>query len=261
MRLLIGLLALALTGCLETGGGGGGAPAVDMADEPGRPRERRAAFTLRVPVETLDASARAHAIACRPPDCEVTLLSTDLADPRAARARLEARVAPAALAAFTARLAADGRIVAARESVEDLTAPTRDAEARLTAQRALRERLTRTLAERTAMPLDDLLGWERELARVQAEIEAAESTLRALSGRAAMVGVAVAYERARGLWLPEGAAPIEDALRDGLALSVESFAEAIRFLLIALPWVPILLLLWLALGWAFRRGRGRRGVR
>lgn len=256
-RWICGLLAvLALAGCLEgSGGGGGGTSAIEAGDEPGRPRERRASFTLRVAADALEGTARAHASGCRAPECEVTLFSTELANPRAVRARLEVRLAPPALAGFTARLAADGRIVATRETVEDLTAPTRDAEARLAAQRTLRERLNRTLDDRAAMPLADLLAWERELARVQGELEGAESTLRALSGRAASIAVAVSYEASGGGWLPADAAPIEEAFRDALSLLVESLADAIRFLLVALPWLPILLLGWLLLRWLARRSR------
>jgi len=107
------------------------------------------------------------------------------------------------------------------------------------------------------MPLADLLAWERELARVQGEIESAESILRALSVRAGMIAVAVAYEGARDGWLPDGIAPIEDAVNGGLALSVNSLAEAISFVMVALPWLPIVAGGWLLLNWAARRGRGR----
>lgn len=259
-RLLL-LVLLATAACSE-GERGPPTPAAPeiAANDPARPVERKSAFTVRLPGATLEVTLRAHVDACRPPLCEVTLVSTDLAHDPAPRGELQARVAPEAMAAFTERLVGAGRIMARRDSVQDLTAPTLDAQARLTAQRALRERLSATLNDRAAMPLADLLAWERELARVQGELEGAESQLRSLSTRAATIAVAVTYEGERSLVLPRGAAPIEGALRDGLSLSVASLAEAIRFVLIALPWLPILALGFVVLDWLRRRTqRGRVG--
>ena len=75
-----------------------------------------------------------------------------------------------------------------------------DTEATLRAKRALRDRLQQLLATRPGS-LADLLGVERELARVQGEIDSSEPNLASTRTRVAMSAVTIEYaSTARGGW-------------------------------------------------------------
>src|SRR5690606_6160944 len=96
-------------------------------------------------------------------------------------ARLEIRAVPAFLTPFRARLEGDtttagGRVAMVATDSEDLSRSLSDTEARIRALSTLRDRLLQLLATRNA-PLEQLLQTERELARVQGELDATRSAL------------------------------------------------------------------------------------
>jgi predicted nucleic acid-binding Zn-ribbon protein len=109
------------------------------------------------------------------------------------RADYVIRVPADRLAAAMDSAAALGRVESRTVSAEDVTERVLDAEARLGALRASRDRL-RQLVERAAT-VQDVVAVERELARVQGELESLEARLNALRGQVAMSELAVGLRR------------------------------------------------------------------
>ena len=177
-------------------------------------------------------------------------------------AQLEIRATPAYVAAFRARLGGDaeqvgGRVAQSATDSEDLTRAMIDTEARVRALTTLRDRLQQLLATRSG-PLDQLLATERELARVQGELDANRSTLEALRTRVATSRLIVEYT-ALGQLAPDSAfRPVSEALSNALAVFMVGVAGLILFVAGALPFLIVgVPLVWFILRWR-RRVREQR---
>lgn len=177
-------------------------------------------------------------------------------------AQLEIRATPAFLTAFRARLAGDaeaagGRVAMAATDSEDLTRALVDTEARLRALTTLRDRLEQLLATRSG-PLEQLLATERELARVQGELDASRSTLEVMRTRVATSRLIISYT-AEGQLAPDSAfRPVTEALDSALAVFMSVIGALILFLAGALPLMILIIpLAWLGLRWR-RRVRAER---
>lgn len=139
-------------------------------------------------------------------------------------------------------------------SAEDLTRSILDTSARLKAQTTLRTRLEGLLETRDAK-LPDLLALERELARVQGQIESATTQLNVLRKRVSMSVVDINYQTkqvavSRGAFSNVGRAikGFVGDFADGLASVIEFFARV-------LPWLLLVILPGLWLVRRFWRGR------
>lgn len=99
-------------------------------------------------------------------------------------------------------------------SAADVTDRVVDTEARLGALRASRDRLRELLSR--AQSVADVIAVERELARVQGELESLEARLQALRGDVAMSELTVQLDRKPVLgplgWLLKGAATVIEKL-------------------------------------------------
>jgi hypothetical protein len=100
------------------------------------------------------------------------------------RAEYSVRVPPAQLGPLMDSVAVLGDVDTRTVSAEDVTEAVVDAEARLAALRASRDRLTQLLERATSV--QDVISVERELARVQGDIESLDARLQALKGQVAM---------------------------------------------------------------------------
>ncbi|MEM7729488.1 MAG: DUF4349 domain-containing protein [Pseudomonadota bacterium] len=218
----------------------------------------RYAYGVSLPTVSVEPVMRAHMQRCLdagPSACQVLNASSQNQSEDYASAYLSLRAAPGWLDGFRSGLeasveASDGRITDSSVSAEDLTRQIIDADARLTAQTALRERLL-TLLETRDAKLQDLLSVERELARVQAQIESATALLKNLRQRVSMSVLDLRYQsRARAV-SQSAVSPVVDALRGFLRTLSHGLAAVIGFIAIALPWllfviIPgIFLLRWL----------------
>jgi hypothetical protein len=144
---------------------------------------------------------------------------------------------PSWLAAFREALeqearAAGGRIVRSAVSTEDLTRETTDADAMLKAKLTLRDRLLALIASRPGK-LADLLDAERELARVQGEIDAAQSELAVMRGRVQTSTLTINY-------MSEGSGDggldmVGQAIRNSVDISEKALAVLITILAALLP--------------------------
>jgi hypothetical protein len=176
---------------------------------------------------------------------------------------LTLRASPQWVADFRAGLegeldGAGGRILNANQNAEDLSAPIYDLEARLTAQRTLRTRLT-ALLERENAAIEDLVSVERELARVQGEIEAAEARLRVMLGRVRMSSLTINYATRAEAVRPGALSPLGEAFGDLLENFARGLAAVITFLAFALPWMIVILpVFWLLGRWLRSLWRRRK---
>ena len=199
-------------------------------------------YTLGAPQAQVRGLIARHEAACRNAGaqvCQVTGSRMNAAGEQRLDATLALRATPDWVARFRAGLAADvkqsdGRIVSSGVESEDLSRTIIDTGARVRALTALRDRLQALIASRPGK-LGELLEIERELARVQGEIDASQSHLVHAQGRVSTSTVTLNYEsrdvlEGRGLW-----APIGDALADFVGLLIGVVAFLIRLLAIVLP--------------------------
>lgn len=148
---------------------------------------------------------------------------------------------------------------------EDRTQQIIDLEARLAQQIVLRERLTelaREGREFSERRIQDLLQVERELARVQGEIESMQGRQRHLARVTDSVAVAASFQEQR--WVEPHQhgvlAPLWRALDRSASLFFESLGQVILVVVFLTPWLVLgLPALWLLgrLWRPLRRGLGR----
>lgn len=218
--------------------------------------------TIWAPSGRIKALMDAHQKACvsaGPAACQVIASSRSGADGGVTTALLSLRASPAWIAKVRGGLDADakaagGRVTDSQVTSEDLTRSIVDGEARLRAQTALRDRLQALLAERPGK-LAELLEVERELARVQGEIDSAVSTLAVMKTRVATAALTLRYEsgavtRPTGAW-----APLAQAFADLAAILARSLAALVLFIGWVAPWVLVLGLV----VWALRKRLPRLG--
>lgn len=160
-------------------------------------------------------------------------------------------------AGMTAQVdAAGGRITSSTTNTEDLTRQIVDTEARLRAQTALRDRLQELLRSRPGR-LSDLLEVERELARVQSEIDAVQSSLAVMRTRVAMSELTIQYRSAPRPVGSDTFEPLRRALANFLGIVVSGFAAIIMIIAGLIPIAAVVVpIVWLILRW--RRVRGGR---
>ncbi|OQW59036.1 MAG: hypothetical protein A4S17_03065 [Proteobacteria bacterium HN_bin10] len=155
--------------------------------------------------------------------------------------------------------AAGGRVISETTNSEDLTRQIVDTEARLRAQTALRDRLQELLRSRPGR-LADLLEVERELARVQAEIDSVQSALAVMRTRVAMSELNLQYRSAPRPVGSDTFEPLRQAFANFLGIVVAGFAAIITIIAGLIPVAVVVVpLVWLLLRW--RRARGGRFFR
>jgi Domain of unknown function (DUF4349) len=285
---IIGLLVVALAGCGGQDVTQSSAPAYEMAaDAPtaagGKAADAAAAsstpeqadgtsglylayehqFAVELPAGAVLTLQQRHADACRargPAQCMVIGANANKdRDGEFVQANLVLRMRPESVPAFQKSLStdvaeADGTILSSGVTSEDLTRAIVDTEARLTAQTKLRDRLI-ALLDRPTAKVNDLLEVERELARVQSEIESATSVLKVYRQRVDLSLVTLDYRSERSPVTGGVFESTRQAFLDFFRIISESLAAIIRLTAAFLPWIPILLLAGWSIRWLWRRLR------
>jgi len=213
------------------------------------------------------ATHRDRCMQAGPEVCQVVAANANQQRGDFYRATLQIKAIPGWIETFRSTLeseteAGGGYISQQSSNATDLTRPILDAEARLTAKRQLRERLT-GLLERENASVEELVQLERELARVQGDIEASEANIRVMRARVSMSTVTLTYTTE----LPPVSQGAFDPVGQALGNSVRNFSSAlgdvITFLVILIPWLIVVLpagwLVLRALRTLFRRRREAKG--
>lgn len=205
--------------------------------------------------------SKRHEVACEqagPDRCQVVLANANVDLNGVVNAELSLRADPRWLTPFRQTLARDaeavsGRLVEQNTTSEDLTRQIIDVGAQLSAKKALRERLEGLLRDRPGK-LADLLEVERELARVQSEIDAQESELAVMRTRVSLSELDLVY-RSRLDPVGHGAlSPIISAWNDAARIMADALGGLIRLAAFLLPFI-ILGLAFFWLGRALWRAR------
>lgn len=202
-------------------------------------------------VETAWQTANEACLAAR---CEVlvSVVSRD-ENRRPSNASLQARIPPSALDSFLAQLTALGSVGQHARSADDQTVAVIDTDARLQNMTAFRDRL-RGLLSTPGAKLKDVIEVERELVRVQSELDSLASRRKALAQQTEMVYVAIHFQAQpsvleTGIW-----APVRDALAGAGHGFAGSVARIIALLVFLLPWaLAALLVFGLIVAWRRRR--------
>jgi hypothetical protein len=218
----------------------------------------RFSYAIETPADQIRPLMGRHETACREAGSAVCQLVdqsfTDRGEGEVA-GRLSLRATPSWLTAFRDGLDADakaagGKLKADSADSEDLTAQMVDAEAAIHAKTALRDRLQDLVATRPGK-LNDLLAIENELARVQGEIDAAQSSLAVMRGRVAMSQLTVDYGATQPL-----AADLARSARGSLSLAGGLLTALLQALIVVGPILaPVALI-----GWLLARRRKARAA-
>ncbi|PQZ80848.1 MULTISPECIES: DUF4349 domain-containing protein [unclassified Brevundimonas] len=225
-------------------------------------------FGLELPAEAATSLMAKHEQACIAAGasaCQVIGSNSSRVGRDSVEASLEMRATPAYVARFRAALdgearGAGGRVAQQSVESEDLTRQLVDTEARMRAMETLRDRLQQLLATRSG-PLEQLLQVERELARVQGELDATRSALTVMRTRVQTSRLDVTY-RAAGQLAPDSALrPVTDALGQAAYLFMSTLGALIMLLAGALPLLLVIApLAWLGWRWRQKRGAQRRAA-
>ncbi|MEZ5960793.1 MAG: DUF4349 domain-containing protein [Hyphomonadaceae bacterium] len=222
------------------------------------------ALGLEIPSQRLSAVMDRHVQTCQaagPRLCQL-ISSNRSGDPDSyMEGYVSIRGEPNWLNTFKAGMAqqadeAGGRIISENTTSEDLTRQIVDTEARLRAQTALRDRLQELLRSRPGR-LADLLEVERELARVQGEIDAVQSALAVMRTRVSMSELTLTYRSSPRAAGSDTLEPLRQAFANFLGIIVAGFAAILTIIAALIPFAIVLIPLgWLLLRW--RRSRGGR---
>ncbi|MEZ5938904.1 MAG: DUF4349 domain-containing protein [Hyphomonadaceae bacterium] len=246
-------------------GGGGPSPQTGEPDVPADSRQLAYTYNygFAVPTGQLEALFNAQRAACDnagPANCYVVGSNIYGLGQETASGYIQLKASKAWVDAFKAGLDKSlepfgATLDSSNSTAEDLTAQIIDTSATLTSAKTLRERLQKLLAERPGK-LSDLLEIERELARVQQQIDSTESILAAMKLRVAMSTVTLNYSPkysavSESVWRPLG-----DAFANFVPNVARSLADLVEWLSQVLLGLAVLAVIaWLLIPRILRRIR------
>lgn len=224
--------------------------------------------SIELPARAVRTTMGKHEQACRaagPAVCQVLGASVNASDDEQnIYGSIQLRAQPRWLETFRARLDAEargagGRVRETSVSSEDLTRQIVDTDARLRAQKVLRERLQQLLRTRPGK-LEELLATERALAEVQGQIDSAESQLAVMRQRVATSLVNLNYQSKANAVTGGTFEPVAEAFAAFFGIVAQGIGFIIRLIAFLIPVALVLVPLgWLGLRWR-RQRRARKAV-
>lgn len=224
--------------------------------------------TLVLPTDNVVAAMKGHeqkCISAGPALCQVVTAASQKEEDNVT-ANLTLRATPAWLGTFRNGLESDakqanGKVEAQGVTSEDLTRNITDSEARLRALKALRTRIEALIASRPGK-LSDLLEAERELARVQGEIDSFESNLSVMRARVNMSTMEMTYQ-SRQMAVGGGTfTPLSEAFTNFFGVMAGSLAALITFVAAILPFALVIgPLVFFGLRWRSRRAAAKAAAK
>lgn len=192
---------------------------------------------LEMEEDALPQAWRAIEAFCNARRCEI--LSANLrqkSEHQPPSANQSLRLAPEQFPALLSELAKVGEIIEHRTESEDKTATVIDTEARIRNLTELRDRLRQMLAGSRGS-MREMIELERELSRVQTELDSAQTLRRTLANQTEKVAVDISYQARRGAVGRDTFAPLHNAWQDAGHTLAQSFAAVILFVAALLPWL------------------------
>lgn len=198
---------------------------------------------IQTPYDGLQARYQRDYAKCVELGCEISSSNVQMEQ----GGQINARISPENLGPFVDYLAeGPGKILNHSVSADDQTMAYSDTKAEMDNLVALRDRLHALLKSRDTAKVQDVLGIERELTRVQTEIDTRTQRLRLLEQITEMATVNLNYSVEYR--------PVEAekyTLANTWDMAVQNFYRAIdnmvRFVGTALPWLPVIFVgFWLA---------------
>lgn len=222
--------------------------------------EVRHDLQIQTAADGVEAAWRSANEACAAAGCEVLAASLQRDDEhRPARATLVARVPPQHLDAFLARLGELGTIGRHDKTATDRTEEVVDTEARIANMTTFRDHL-RTLMASPGAKLKDLIEVERELVRVQSELDSLAARRKALANQTDKVQVSLSFSARAAVLAPGMWSPIRDALLGAGHTFSHSMSLLISVLVALVPWTLLLAGAGLGLRAAWRRWKRRQAA-
>ncbi|MBM4180394.1 MAG: DUF4349 domain-containing protein [Betaproteobacteria bacterium] len=219
-------------------------------------------WVFELPETAIETRWQAHIALCRQ-DCEVLHAALSKSAHSPVSAALQLRVGRANAEKLLGAMSAP-EVKERRVEREDKTLQVVDVEARLKTLGDLRDRLRELLAKR-AGSLKDILETERELARVQGELDAMAAQRKALANETEKILLHVDYRPEPSLGETGAMQPLVEAWRGAGRAFASSLAAALLFIVQALPWlvivVPVLWGVWKGLRRLADWRRARRAAR
>lgn len=212
---------------------------------------------IEIPADRLEMLWRQQLEACRPPACDVVSASVENQRDELTSAHLSLRIVPAQAGKLIATLEGLGRVTRHEMSQTDRTNEVVDYQARLANQKALRDRL-RALVAGKVDKVRDLLEVERELARVQGEIDSLEGQIRATLAVTEKINFEINFHTPASIARPGTWSPVRNAWNEAGSTFAGSIAVLLYVLAGGLPWLCVL---WLAAWGLWRLWRMRQARR
>lgn len=195
-------------------------------------------WVMELPESGIEARWQTHVALCRS-GCEVLQAAIAKSAQAPVSASLQLRVArtvaPALLKSMSSPEVKERRI-----EREDKTLQVVDVEARLKNLGDLRDRLRKLLESRPGA-LKDVLETERELARVQGELDAMAAQRKALANETEKILLNVEYRPEASITQTGALQPLAEVFGNAGRAMSESLAEALMFIIRILPWLFIVL--------------------
>ncbi len=219
--------------------------------------ELRHELQIQTATDGVEAAWRAANEACAAAGCEVLAASLQRDDERRpARASLVARVPPQHLDAFLARLGELGTIGRHDKTAEDRTGEVVDTEARIANMTTFRDHL-RTLMALPGAKLKDLIEVERELVRVQSELDSLAVRRKVLADQTDKVQVSLSFVARASVLAPGMWSPLHDAVLGAGRTFSRSLATLISVGVAVAPWALLMAGFGLGVRAAWRRRQRR----
>jgi hypothetical protein len=265
-------LALLLSACSQKlealevtppGASVGGAGARQGGPAPGGPHAARYIATRHtLLLETPEADLHKHfdaiQAACVKLACIVLNAKQEQSRPhQSANATLTARIPPQAFDGFLKAMLEHGKLLRHERDSEDLSAEVIDVDARIANLTTLKTRILDLLAKRSG-DMKEVLEAEAQLSKTQAELDSILGQRKALASRTEMTRVELTLVaeslQAKGSW----AAPVAQAAGDSGHVLMSSVGMLIIAAVAVLPWLLILIPLFLWLRKLHRARKARR---
>ncbi len=230
-----------------------------QASAPRRYIAMRHRLTVEAAEDDLQGVWESTRAICGKLDCEMTESSLQKkTDDASSSGSIALRIAPRDLDKLFEHVAKAGVIVQHSSDSEDKTAAVIDTEAALHNQTSYRDSL-RTMLAKPSATFKDVLEVQRELVRVQSELDALAGKRKLLEAETEKVAVQISFRAKQSFASRSVFTPIGSALRQSGMTLAESVAALITVVAACVPWVLVLtFLVWLFKKFKFRFRRWKK---